>query len=498
MSSLKTQIMTASDIVTEFEACVETHRKLGIEDDTARAYRFYEGDQWYGLESGDEELPVYNFIAPIVRYKTAMVAMNSMSVNYSAPVSDSRVQAICASLSRMAAQKWERLKLDSKCWDVVRDAMIAGDSYLYFYDGDGACQVIDRTDIFMGDESDTDINAQPYIFIKERRSVADVRADAEKNGISKEVALTILADEDDEDYGKDKCLSLLKMWRVGDDLHFLRTTKTVVYQPETVIRNMRVYPIASLVCNRKRGTARGVGEVLPLIPNQIEINRNLARRLVNAKLTAYSRLVYSADRIVNPTALTEVGTAIEVEGGGVSTIKDAVNYLTPSSMSPDAKALSDELLSVTKDLSGAGDAALGNIDPTQASGSAIIAVRDQAALPLNEHTARFKQFAEDIANIWFRLWIVYNPEGLLLPDGSEVSVRELELMSPDVRIDISNTNPFSKFAREQALEKLFTMGQITFEEYVSALDDDSSVPKSKLEQILKNRGGNINVNRTDK
>ncbi len=498
MSTLKTELISATQLNTEFEACVETHRKMGIDDDTSRAYRFYEGDQWYGLESGDDELPIYNFIAPIVRYKTAMVAMNNMSINYSAPVSDSRVQNICASLSRLAAQKWERLKLDSKCWDAVKAAMIAGDSYVYFYDGDGSCQIIDRTDIFLGDESNPDISAQPYIFIKERRSVSDIRIEAQKNGISKEIALTILADEDDEDYGKDKCQSLLKMWLVDGDLHFLRTTSTVVYQPETVIKNLGCYPIASLICNRKRGTARGNGEVLPLIPNQIEINRNLARRLVNAKLTAYSRLVYSADRIVNPGALTEVGTAIEVEGGGVTTLKDAINYLTPSSMSPDAKALSDELLSVTKDLSGAGDAALGNIDPTEASGSAIIAVRDQAALPLNEQTAKFKQFAEDIANIWFRLWIVYNPSGLTLPDGSEVSVRELELMSPDVRIDISNNNPFSKYAREQALEKLFTLGHITFEEYVSALDDDSSVPKAKLEQIIKNRGGTENVNITDK
>ena len=121
------------------------------------------------------------------------------------------------------------------------------------------------------------------------------------------------------------------------------------------------------------------------------------------------------------------------------------------------------------------------------SGSAIIAVRDQAAIPLNEQTARFRQFCEDIARIWYKLWAVYNPDGLMLPDGNEVSANELRLLCPDVRVDISNTSPFSKYARESALERLFSMGSITFAEYVDALGDDSTVPKAALIKILKSR-----------
>ena len=40
----------------------------------------------------------------------------------------------------------------------------------------------------------------------------------------------------------------------------------------------------------------------------------------------------------------------------------------------------------------------GQIDPTQASGTAIIATRDQAALPLNEQVARYRQFVEDVGS----------------------------------------------------------------------------------------------------
>ncbi len=492
MTQTKHSADSASELWSKFEQCEKVHTRMGLDEDTARAYRFYEGDQWYGLESGNEELPVYNFIAPVVKYKTAMVAMNNMCINYNAPFSDESAQRICVSLSDLAMQKWERFKMDSKCWDIVRAAMIGGDSFAYFYNGDGGCQILDRTDVFLGDESIADISGQPYIFIRERKSVSDVKKIATDNGISMQSVADILPDEDENDLGSDKCTSLLYMELRDGDLYFTRLTKNVIYQPKQVIKNLNCYPIASFVCARSRGSARGKGEVNPLVANQIEINRNLVRRLMNAKLTAYSRLVYANDRIVNPKALTEVGTAIEVEGGGISTIKDAVNYLTPSSMSPDAKILSDELLSVTKDLSGAGDAALGSIDPTEASGAAIIAVRDQAELPLNEQTAVFRQFVEDIAKIWYRLMVVYNPNGIELPDGEKVSADELEALEPGIRIDVSNASPFSKYARNQSVEKLFTMGHITFEEYVSLLDDDSSVPKSKLEHIIKNRGGSLN------
>ncbi len=482
--------MTKHDANTlwgEFEAAVSVHSRMGIDDDTQKAYRFYEGDQWYGLESGGEQMPVYNFISPIVRYKTAMVAQNSISVCYSAPTKSERDQNICSQLSKLALTKWEKLKMDSKCWDTVKAAMIAGDSYLYFYDDIGSAQVIDRTDIFFADESQPDILKQEYIFIKERVPVDSVRAEAVANGIEEKDAQAIMPDDEEQDLSPGKCTCVLKMWIEGGALHFLRFTKECVYAPEQVIDGLDCYPIASLVCSPCRKNARGMGEVLPLVANQIEINRNLARRILNAKLTAYSRLVYASDRITNPKALTEVGTAIEVDGGGVGTINDAVSYLTPSSMSPDAKMLSDELLMVTKDLSGAGDAALGCIDPTQASGSAIIAVRDQAALPLNEQTARFRQFCEDIARIWYKLWSVYNPDGLTLPDDTEVSQTELALLCPDVRVDVSNTSPFSKYARESALERLFSMGSITFPEYVDALGDDSTVPKAELMKIIKGR-----------
>lgn len=486
------QSFEALDIWQLYEKGKRYHDSISLKDRVLKCYRFYEGEQWYGLENGSESLPCYNFIAPTVKYKTAMIAMNNMSITFSA--SDISNQEVIGFINSYTAQKWEKLKMDSVCWDIVKAAAIAGESYIYFYDGGLSSQVIDSTNIFLADEREPDLQKQKYIIIYERRSVDELKSIAMQNGLSDDLVSQIVPDSDNpqlvstesqlEVDSDNKCSSLLYLEVKNGALYFTRTTRQVVYQPGKVIKGMDMYPIASLIFGRKKGSARGAGQVEPLIPNQIEINRNLVRRIINAKLTAFSRLVYSSDCVTNPGMLNEVGTALEIDMGGVSSINDKITYLSPSPMSPDAKNLTDELLNYSKELAGAGDAALGNIDPTKASGTAIIAVRDQAALPLNEETAAFRQFIEDVALIWFKMWSVYGFGDRL---DSVIDYTQLSGINPYVRVDVSSTNPFSKYARQQSVERLFTMGAITFDEYVSLLEDDSSVPKSQLMEIIKTR-----------
>ena len=154
----------------------------------------------------------------------------------------------------------------------------------------------------------------------------------------------------------------------------------------------------------------------------------------------------------------------------------------------------DEYISLTQTLEGAGDAALGQIDPTQASGEAIRAVKDQAAIPLNEQISAYKQLREDIAYMDYKMKVAYSPDGLEVryeDNGETVSevIPQEVLQSLDlaIRIDVSPIDPYSKLAQETALERLMTAGNITFEEYVNLLDTSSTVPKAKLEQVIKAR-----------
>ena len=429
----------ATEIWKKYQQGVNHHNQINLYEKVRKAYRFFEGDQWHGLESDGEVMPMYNFIQPVVEHKAASVAMNGMAINYSPMEYGGDYQnaaRACDVLNRYAARQWELLKMDKLGWAIIKDACIAGDSYLYFYDRNLHAQMIDGPNVYFADETSRDIQSQDWIIIAERRFVEDVRREAKENGLTQEEIDLIGPDSDtgqllgddarQNSQQEDKrCTSLLYMRKNEEGIVTIsRSTQNVVYQPEEVMqgkekesgepagKGMQLYPLAGLWWVPKKESARGVGEVIPLIPNQIEVNKMLVRRLMNAKITAFGRMVYNKRTVANPESVTEVGSAIEVMDTPAAKVTDHVAYLHPSPMSADAKNLTDEMISQTRDLAGAGDAALGQINPEQASGSAIIAVRDQAALPLNEQIADYKQFCEDVAAIWFDLWVTYHPSGM--------------------------------------------------------------------------------------
>ena len=78
----------------------------------------------------------------------------------------------------------------------------------------------------------------------------------------------------------------------------------------------------------------------------------------------------------------------------------------------------------------------------------------------------------------------YNDETIVSKITKIVISDEDEL---DIKIDITPKSPYDKYAMEMSLENLLSAGQITFEEYVNALPEDSTMPKSKLKEILKTR-----------
>ena len=176
-------------------------------------------------------------------------------------------------------------------------------------------------------------------------------------------------------------------------------------------------------------------------------------------------------------------------------------------MSADSKYLLEELIQHTQNLAGAGDNASGNIDVTQTSAKAILAVQQAQEQPLNEQLYRFKEFLENIARIYLDMLQNYMIDGLIIQDdieqqmadvtgnvttetvtvGIPVSYETLNELKTNVKVDITPTTPFSKMDMEQSLENLFTADKITFEEWVNALPYDSSYPKKRLEEIIKQR-----------
>ena len=184
-------------------------------------------------------------------------------------------------------------------------------------------------------------------------------------------------------------------------------------------------------------------------------------------------------------------------------VNKVVSYLRPVSMSADAYNLQQDLIQGTKELLGAGDVALGNVNPEQASGKAILAVMNASKQPLNEQVENFKYFLEDCAKIILDIIKAYYIDGITLYTTTDeindlgqteqietpfkITQEELEKLDLNLKIDITPQSAYDKYAQEMSLENLLIKGMITLEEYAEALPEDSTMPKPTLESIIRKR-----------
>ena len=503
--------MKKTDIWQKYEKCKNYMDGKSIVSKTERNWNFYIGDQWNGIKTGGQELPMLNFIKPIVQYKVSSVAQNAMTAVYSDMDANPALQPVYEKLNKYWQQCWEKSKMNQAAWKALKAAAIQGDSYVYWEDADilSPPTVIPNTCIFLSNENIDNIQEQEYIIVQERWSYDACVAHARKNKISEKEIKLITTDNDTQSqiFNKkevdDKVTVLFYMEKKDGVVRVGRATKTAIIEPVEPIQSMKdgkplkslsVYPIIPYVWEQVPNSARGVGEVEQLIPNQLELNKTLARRSMAVSIGAYPRLAYDANAIENPEDLNKVGVAIAVNGGGAQSINQMISYLNATNISSDADKLSNDLLQITKDLAGATDYALGNVNPEQASGTAIIAVRDSAQVPLSEQVARYRQWAEDVSLLWLDLWIAYNPDGIsFMADTEEGQIKvditqeELNALKPTVRIDVSPDNQWTKLAEQQSLDNLFMNNQLTLEEYVEATPDNSSIPKAKLKAIIDKR-----------
>lgn len=486
--------------------------------DTEDNYDFYHGNQWKGAKLGNIQPITLNIIRPTVKYKVGVLNSNAYQIVFNPNIyenyeQEQNLEDTCKVLNRYSNKIWEVEQVNKKVREVLKDACINSEGIVHAYEDNEKIkvEVIDKTNIYYGNENDSDIQSQPYIIISYRRTVDSVKDEARRNGMSEEEIEKITSDSDyEEQSGRDKrieeispmCLVLLKYYKKDGTIWMKKSTKNAIVREEADTK-LKLYPIAHMVWEEVKGYSRGMGEVKYLIPNQIEINKTATRRAIAVQLCAYPKLVANMEYIANPNSLDKVGTTIKLDKIEADDVSKVVSYLRPTTMSTDALNLQQELMKDTQDLAGAGDTVNGNVDPTQASGKAILAVQQAGQQPLNDQLERFKTFIEDLARVWFEMLQTYSTNGIIVTKEIKdeqtgevvetpykMSYEELQNIKLNIKIDITPHSAYDKYAQEQSLENLMLKQLITFEEYVNALSEDSVMPKPKLEKILKDREEN--------
>ncbi len=510
-----------TDIWALYDKSVSYCRLIGMYGDTDVNYRMYNGDQWYGLKVQGVEKIQYNFIRPVVKYKTGVILSNLYAINYSSENVESKTfrkvaVKICELLNKRAAKIWEHDYMDIKLRQIVKDAAINDEGIMYVRYSDEIGmpinEVINKNDIYYGNENYPNIQSQPYILIKQRKPVSEVRTAAEYLGVPDKELEHIIGDMDNIEeagesakYEKDNmCTVVTKLYKEKGTVHFAQATRYVDLKKDTDT-GLTYYPVAHFIWEDKKGSARGEGEVRQLIPNQLETNKTAMRRALTVKNTAYPQKVANTDKIANPSAIGQVGGIIKTKGG--STIEDVgkiLSYLNPAQMSSDVEKLQQELITTTRELAGAGEIATGDVNPESASGRAILAVQQASQQPLTEHLQYLKAFIEELARIWLDMLTVYNDSISLEeetedPETGEKSVEVVEVqrttleeLKASVKVDITPKGAFDRYAQEQSMENLLTAGLFNSQRmpelklYTKTLDDDSVMPKQKLEEVIEN------------
>ena len=503
--------------------------------------RFYIGDQWHGARCGnDRPLVRHNVIKRIGDYKMAVVASNPVTVNYSVEgvpntvgISDrarderdafaqgqispqetmglppeEELAVTMTALSDYFKTTAERVKFDDLKEQALRNAYVSGTGVLYTYwddkirtglyadesgttpiQGDIACEVLDIENVYFGDPNLYDVQAQPYIIIAQRKSVADLQREARRNGRSEAEIDAIKPDRDtgymagdmaeDEPEDSRKATVLTKFWKEWAKDGTCKIMASVAVRGATIRyrwdTKLRLYPLAVFRWERRRNCAYGESEITYLIPNQIAINRMLTASVWAVMMLGMPLTLVNGD-VVNQPITNDPGQIIKINGTSEDML-NAVRYVTPPNFAPAFDNNIASLISNTLTQSGANDAALGDVRPDNTS--AIVAVREAATMPMQTVQNRFYSFVEDVARVWAEMWVtMYGRRSLKIEDENGVwympfdgeKYRDLLI---SVKVDVGASTLWSEIQSVNTLDNLLASQIITPKQYLERLPKGS-------------------------
>ncbi|MBQ0110456.1 MAG: hypothetical protein KBS41_00805 [Oscillospiraceae bacterium] len=535
---------TAKELFNTFDKLREQKEALGdngIYRQSQINERFYKGDQWHGLSTGQNRPLIRNNVIKRIADLKLSAVNNPVSVNYSAegvpntaeikekvvrhkkemPTSlspleyNEEINLVLSGLSDYYDTTCERLQYQKLCEKLLLNAYISGTGIMYTYwdadistglyldserttpiKGDIACEVLDVENVYFGDTALDDIQRQPYIIIAQKLYLDSVKKTAAKNRIS----LDIKPDNDDEH----KVTVLTKFYKKTVD------GKTEVFAVQAVkegfIKNewglgISLYPFAKYTFLRRKNSPYGESEITYSIPNQIAINRMMTASSWGTILSGMPIMLVNND-LIRDKISNEPGQILRISGNAED-MNSAIRYITPPSFTANFENAALSLSSVTLNMAGANDAALGNLAPDNAS--AIIAVREAAMLPMQSHLNSYYIFSEEVARIWSQFWLnKYGDRSLKITDENGTwylpfdASRYAHLII-NARVDVTASGIISDAQSLATLDNMYDHGIIDALQYLKRLPngiitDKNGLIKEKKEELLNAAREQITAN----
>lgn len=474
----------------ELEKGIEYNQRKNLYDTVKENQNFYQGKQWIGVNAPDLEKPVLNFLKRVVSYFVAMLVSDDVAANISPFQETDENKQMANIISAQIPQVLEQADAKAKFRDLIKNAAIDADGYIYTYfdaeadtgqtaKGKIDMEIIDNTNVIYGNPYSTNTQKQPYILLPLRKLVEEVREEAVKNGMPESEAESIQPDSSGLYAGEDGSdgelvTVVIKLWKQDGTVRAKKITQGHTIKPEWNT-GYRRYPLSQFSWEKVKNSYHGVAAITGFVPNQIAVNKLFAMAIHSIKTTAFPKIFYDIAKIKKWT--NKIGEAIGVTGDPNNSI------YTPTrgtDMSSQVMEVIRFAIDMTRDFMGASDAALGNVKPENTS--AIIVAREATGVPLELQRMGFYQTVEDLVrniidimrqNYGIREVSYQDLDGNTINTVFDFSI--LEDLNYKLNVDIGPSSYWSEITQQQTLDGLYKNGIIK-----DAIMYVEEIPKSQL------------------
>lgn len=519
-------MLTPTKIWNEYQNGVEYLYNLDNYFEKVRINEhFWDGRQWEGLKTKSMPTPVFNVLQRAGKFMVSTIGSNDIAVSITpfTSLSDDIERMVPVSKEIEHIIEVARMKEASKT--VIRNAFVDGSGYMMqMFDPDvdtgqpakGAIknQLVDNTNVFFGNPFSNDLQGQPYIIVALRQDVSQVRQEAMELGMSKEDAKTIMPDNEglhvNEDIATNLVTVLIRFYkkkteyieevedidpvtgekimipekRTKETVWFTKSTETMFIKEPTDLGYKR-YPLACFGWDIIKNSYMYNSPMTSVISNQVFINKCFAIAQMYGLQSAFPKIVYDKNKVQIQELLE--GTSPQAVAN-LDIAGKFIDFIKIPDFSNNIIELAKETIAQTKDMMGVTDASLGNVRPDNTS--AIIALQESSAVPLEIQKSNFYVFWEDVVrNIIDIVSTDYGVRQVMTSDNqlAIVDFSMLKNLNYNLDVEIGNGAQFSEIAQMNTLDKLVQAGYIDPGDYIETVPSKYIPQKSKLLRSYQER-----------
>lgn len=482
---------------------------------------FWDGKQWIGLDNTSMPTPVFNVLQRAGKFMVSTIGSNDVAVNIVpyTMLADDIERMTCISKEIEHIIEVAHVKEDSKM--VIRNAFVDGSGYMMqLFDPDvetgqpskGAIknQLVDNTNVFFGNPFSNDLQGQPYIIVALRQDVRQVRQEAIELGMSEDDAKMIQPDNEglqvNEEIATNLVTVLFKFYKKKVEVEeqtvdpvtgmtvteksykttvwFVKSTKDAIIKGETDLGYKR-YPLACFGWDAIKNSYMYNSPMTSVIQNQVFINKCFAIAQMYGLQSAFPKIIFDKNKVQIEKFMNDFSPQAVA---GIDLAGKFIDFIKIPDFSNNIIELAKETIAQTKDMMGVTDASLGNVKPDNTS--AIIALQESSAVPLEIQKQQFYAFWEDaVRNIIDIVSCDYGIRQIMTDDNqlATVDFSLLKNLNYNLDVEIGNGAQFSEIAQINTLDKLVQAGYISPDVYIDVVPSKYIPQKSKLLRSYQER-----------